>query len=53
MNMDAAHPLVSGGWMLGHTNDGFAGIEAADAYSLTKPVTVDVYALDAGTEKKQ
>ena len=49
--VDAAHPLVSGGWMLGHTNDGFAGLDAFDAYDLAKPATVEVYALDAGTEK--
>lgn len=51
LKVDAARPLVSGGWMLGHTNDGFAGIEGIDAYKLTKPVTIEVYALDAGTEK--
>ena len=52
LKVDAAHPIVSGGWMLGHTNDGFAGIEGVDAYKLTKPVTIEVYALDAGTETK-
>ena len=51
VKVDAEHPLVSGGWMLGHTNDGFAGIEGVDAYKLTKPMTIEVYALDAGTEK--
>ncbi len=50
LSVDAAHPFVSGGWMLGHTNDGFAGVAAFDAYGLTGPATVDVYALDAGTE---
>ena len=50
LTVDARHPLVSGGWMLGHTNDGFAGLDAVDAYGLTGPVTVEVYALDAGTE---
>lgn len=49
--VDAAHPLVSGGWMLVATNDGFAGIEGVDAYSLTKPKTFEIYALDAGTEE--
>lgn len=51
LRVDAAHPLVSGGWMLGHTNDGFAGIVGIDAYHLTKPMTVDVFPLDAGTKK--
>ena len=50
LKVDATHPLVSGGWMLGHTNDGFAGLDALDAYDLTEPVTVEAYALDAGTE---
>ena len=50
LKVDPQHPLVSGGWMLGHTNDGFAGLDAVDAYALTEPVTVEVYALDAGTE---
>ncbi len=49
--VDDVHPLVSGGWMLTQTNDGFAGIDALDAFVLTKPVTIEVYALDAGTEK--
>lgn len=51
LTVDAARPLVSGGWMLGHTNDGFAGIEGIDAYKLKKKLTIDVYALDAGSEK--
>lgn len=44
------HPLVSGAWMLGTTNDAFAGIDAIDAYRLKAPMTVEVFALDAGTE---
>lgn len=51
LTVDAAHPLVSGGWMLAHTNDGFAGLDAFDAYDLAKPATIEVYALDSGTEK--
>lgn len=51
LTVDAAHPLVSGGWMLGFTNDGFAGITSINAFELTKPLTVEVYALDAGTEQ--
>ena len=51
LRVDAEHPLVSGGWMLGHTNDGFAGIDSVDAYHLTRKTVIEVYALDAGTEK--
>ena len=42
--------MASGAWMLGETNDGFAGIDAVDAYHLRAPMTVEVFALDAGTE---
>ncbi|MBV8614477.1 MAG: spondin domain-containing protein [Acetobacteraceae bacterium] len=51
LTVDAAHPLVSGAWMLGMTNDGFAGIDAIDAIDLDHPMTLEVYALDAGTRK--
>jgi hypothetical protein len=51
LTVDAAHPMVSGGWMLGHTNDGFTGIESVDVYRLNKPLTIEVYPLDAGTEQ--
>lgn len=44
-------PEISGGFMLGQTNDGFAGIDAIDAYDLQHKATIDVYALDAGTSK--
>jgi hypothetical protein len=51
LSVDAEHPLVSGGWMLGHTNDGFAGIDSVNAYELKKPLVLEVYPLDAGTKK--
>lgn len=51
LTVDAKHPRISGAWMLGRTNDGFAGIDSFDASHLTKPVTIEVYGLDAGTEK--
>jgi hypothetical protein len=51
LEVDAAHPLVSGGWMLGHTNDGFTGIDSIDAYHLTSAKVIEVYPLDAGTKK--
>jgi hypothetical protein len=57
LQVDERHPMVSGAWMLGKTNDGFAGVDAVDAYHLSAPVTVEVFALDAGTkvnsEKKE
>lgn len=50
LTVEKQHPLVSGGWMLGQTNDGFTGIDGVDAYGLTKPLVIEVYPLDAGTE---
>ncbi len=50
LQVDERHPMVSGAWMLGASNDGFAGIDAVDAYRLRAPLTVEVFALDAGTE---
>lgn len=44
------YPLIDGVWMLGNTNDGFSGVSAIDAFSLTAPVTVDVLGYDAGSE---
>jgi hypothetical protein len=49
--LDAPYPMVSGGWMLSETNDGFAGIDAVDAYRLTELLVMEVYPLEAGTEK--
>ncbi len=51
IEVDAAHPLISGVFMLGMTNDGFSGISGADAWSLAAPVTLDAFAFDAGSEK--
>lgn len=48
--VDAAHPLISGVFMLGMTNDGFSGISGYDAYDLTAPVSIDLMAYDAGSE---
>lgn len=50
LSVDAAHPIVSGGWMLVATNDGFTGLDGINAYDLTAQQTFEVYALDAGTE---
>ena len=51
IEVDEAHPLVSGVWMLGMTNDGFSGVSGHNAYELSAPVTIDVMAYDAGSEK--
>jgi hypothetical protein len=36
--------------MLGNTNDGFSGVSAIDAFSLTAATTVEVLGYDAGSE---
>ena len=51
LQVDRDHPMVSGAWMLVMTNDGFTGVQNVDAYALTRPVTMDLYAYDAGTER--
>ncbi|HYC83162.1 MAG TPA: spondin domain-containing protein [Candidatus Paceibacterota bacterium] len=48
--VDENRPYVSGAWMLGRTNDGFAGFGARDILNATGTQTFDLYALDAGTE---
>ncbi|MCW5695259.1 MAG: spondin domain-containing protein [Bauldia sp.] len=45
-----SHPLLSGVWMLGMTNDGFSGFAGVDAYALTGAVTLDLMGYDAGSE---
>jgi hypothetical protein len=48
---DAAHPFLSSAWMLGWTNDGFAGIRQLDLNTVSSSgSTFDLRALDAGTE---
>jgi hypothetical protein len=51
LEVSRAHPLVSGAWMLGMTNDGFGGVSGINAYGLDRPVTMDVMAMDAGSER--
>jgi hypothetical protein len=51
ISVDADHPLLTGVWMLGMTNDGFGGLEAVDAFGLTAPVTIDIKGYDAGSER--
>ena len=51
VEVSRSHPMVSGGWMLSMTNDGFTGINAVNAYQLREPRTIDVMAYDAGSER--
>jgi hypothetical protein len=45
------HPFLSNVWMLGRTNDGFAGQAGIDLTNITvAPVSFDLFGLDAGTE---
>jgi hypothetical protein len=50
IEVDEAHPMLSGVWMLVMTNDGFTGVSGVDAYGLTEPMTMELMAYDAGTE---
>lgn len=45
------HPMLSGAWMLVMTNDGFTGVNGVDAYAMTAPMTMDLMAYEAGTER--
>ena len=48
---DASHPFLSSAWMLGRTNDGFSGMRSFDLSTVgTSPVSLSLFALDAGTE---
>jgi hypothetical protein len=51
LEVSRAHPMVSGAWMLGMTNDGFTGLSGVNAYQLDRPLTIDVMAMDAGSER--
>lgn len=51
LEVDPRHPMISGGFMLVMTNDGFTGVNGVNAYNLSRPVTMDLYAYDAGTER--
>jgi hypothetical protein len=44
------HPLVTGIWMLVMTNDGFTGVHDLNAFALNRPMQMDLFAWDAGTE---
>jgi hypothetical protein len=51
VHVDKDHPLIDAVWMLGNTNDGFAGFAGFDAFALTGPKTIEVRGYDAGSEK--
>jgi hypothetical protein len=51
LEVTPAFPMISGIWMLVMTNDGFTGIGNVNAYALTKPMTMMLFAYDAGTER--
>ena len=50
INADAAHPFLSSAWMLGRTNDTFAGQRGINLLNIAGTQTFDLFALDAGTE---
>lgn len=45
------HPMISGAAMLVMTNDGFIGVSGVNGFALSRPVTIELTAMDAGTEK--
>jgi hypothetical protein len=45
------HPMVSGAWMLGMTNDGFAGLSAVNVFEMREAKSLDVMAMEAGSER--
>ena len=47
---DAAHPFLSSVWMLGRTNDGFAGNNALNLFDAVALGNIDLFAFDAGSE---
>lgn len=51
IEVDESHPMLSGAWMLGMTNDGFAGIDGVDTMTVGEMRSMTLKGLDAGTEK--
>lgn len=51
VEVTAQHPMLSGAWMLVMTNDGFTGVSGVDAYGMTGPMTMELMAYEAGTER--
>jgi len=51
LDVTREHPMISGFAMLVMTNDGFVGVSSMDAFNLRQPTTIDLYAMDAGTER--
>ncbi len=50
LTADAAHPFLSSAWMLGRTNDTFAGQRGINLLNIMGTQTFNLNALDAGTE---
>jgi hypothetical protein len=51
LDVSEKYPLITGLFMIVQTNDGFSGVTNVDAYRMTAPVSMDLYAYDAGTER--
>lgn len=51
LDVSAQYPMITGMFMIVQTNDGFTGVTGVDAFRMTRPVSMDLYALDAGTER--
>lgn len=51
IEVDESHPMVSGAWMLGMTNDGFSGIDCLDTMAVGEMKSMMLKGWDAGTEK--
>ncbi len=51
LDVSAQYPMITGAFMVVQTNDGFSGVTGVDAFRMTAPVTMDLYAYDAGTER--
>ncbi len=51
LDVSAQYPMITGLAMVVQTNDGFTGVTGVDAYRMTAPVSMDLFAYDAGTER--
>ncbi len=51
LDVSERYPMITGLMMVVQTNDGFTGVTGVNAYRMTAPVTMDLYAYDAGTER--
>lgn len=51
IEVDESHPMISGAWMLGMTNDGFTGIDCLDTMAVGEMRSMTLKGWDAGTER--